>query len=492
MAVSYNSQTRTWQVNGQGSYASQQEAQAADGGGAAAVSTQGAAAGDFMGGGGAITAAPAPAAPTDPNDAPNPANPGGVSNNEAARRQRAIDDAATRTRNANQAPGGYSSQRATADQDTIAQSNRATGGTSAPADYRRSMAAEQKSQAAGGGGQGVPYADAGASAGAAGGMQNPGYAAYDTTYLDPAYTAITDARKTFYDALDSLSGADPFGNQAFLQQATDRAAAQAQGLASGGLSTATARAGNMRQAQGVQASISAQGSQEVAQQRERDRVTAGAQRVEAAKGLSANAVSQAQVGAQVGGDIAQTATQNLTAWLQGQGLAQQDVNGLRDAAIEMYKTGVQQDENALDRILKKYGIDQQTYATIQASKPPEKSAGDWFMEIAGLGIKTAAVASDRRAKFDVRDPDLRDLEDYLGKTKGKLYQYKDPHKSGRRAGLNYGPMAQDLQKSKIGRTLVTKDTDGTLKVDTQRLALADHAALAELAREVRALKDGKK
>jgi hypothetical protein len=51
-------------------------------------------------------------------------------------------------------------------------------------------------------------------------------------------------------------------------------------------------------------------------------------------------------------------------------------------------------------------------------------------------------------------------------------------------------MAQDLQKSKIGRTVVVEKADG-LYVDTGRLALADHAALAELAREVKALKSGK-
>jgi len=52
-------------------------------------------------------------------------------------------------------------------------------------------------------------------------------------------------------------------------------------------------------------------------------------------------------------------------------------------------------------------------------------------------------------------------------------------------------MAQDLAKSKIGKTVVVEGADG-LYVDTGRLALADHAALSALAAEVKAIRDAAK
>lgn len=71
------------------------------------------------------------AAPDDPNDAPNPSNPGGISNNEYRKRLRILDETATRTRNMNQlGPDGipvsgdeYSSIRAKSDQEQIAFNN---------------------------------------------------------------------------------------------------------------------------------------------------------------------------------------------------------------------------------------------------------------------------------------------------------------------------------------------------------------------------------
>jgi dethiobiotin synthetase len=115
------------------------------------------------------------------------------------------------------------------------------------------------------------------------------------------------------------------------------------------------------------------------------------------------------------------------------------------------------------------------------------SFGEFLQGAMGAAAGVAMVASDERVKTHIRDPDLRDLQDFLGNTRGKLYHYKDPKHPGRRAGLNYGPMAQDLAKSKIGRTVVVEGPGG-MYVDTARLALADHAALAELARDIERLK----
>lgn len=361
-------------------------------------------------------------------------------------------------------------------------------------------------------------------------VQQPSVAAQFTpTSVD--YSRYDDAARRYetsiqgFEAeLERLSGSDPFGNQAFLRKATDRAMGQAAGLASGGLSTATARAGNMRQAQGVQASLAARGIEEQAIRRNADENQAATLRNTARTGIAditkdaaGNAVELTRLQTET---VANNAQQYLDAYKFDRQLSQQEVESMRQMAVafgqidmQRYQTDVGYRIATERNILDKYISDE----TLKV-KLKEISAGENFSladlargmlgaatAVAGGVATSAATAafapqpdpnpmgpygSDRRFKFDVRDPDLRDLEDFLGRTKGKLYHYKEPTKPGRRAGLNYGPMAQDLAKSKIGATVVVRGKDG-LYVDTGRLALADHAALAALAAEVKALKSGK-
>lgn len=351
-----------------------------------------------------------------------------------------------------------------------------------------------------------------APAPAAGSGNTPGYASVDYSRYDAAAASYDRAINTFQAELDRLSGVDPFGNQAFLRQATDRAAAQAAGIAAGGLSTATARAGNMRQALGTQAATAAQGRDQMEIQRAQDEQTAAGLRMQAAGGIADVAGQRASNETELAKLQTQTMTTNLDAYLKKYGidatLRQQDVESLRQVALafgqldmERYKTDVSYRSAQEEHLVQQYGIDQNTLVALkQIAEKENLTVGEFLMgtvgAVAGMagGIATAPAGSranptsDRRAKFDIRDPDLRDLQDFLGKTKGKLFKYKDPHKDGRRTGDNYGPMAQDLAKSKIGRTVVTKDAEGTLRVDAARLALADHAALSEVARELAELR----
>lgn len=338
---------------------------------------------------------------------------------------------------------------------------------------------------------------------------SPGFAVVDYSRYDQAAQGYDRAVNTFQAELDRLSGVDPFGNQAFLRKATDRAVGQAAGLAAGGLSTATARAGNMRQAQGVQAQLAAQGRDQVAIQRAADETQAGALRLQAAGGMAGALGERAQSEVELAKLQTQTMAQNLDAYIKKYNidatLTQQDVENLRQVTVQLRQLKEAGRQADLDALLKQHAITEQTYAALKQIAAQENiSPGEFLMGTIGAaagvagGIATAPKGSlvnptsDRRAKFDVRDPDLRDLEDFLGKTKGKLYRYREPNKPGRRAGLNFGPMAQDLAKSKIGATVVGTDKDGTMYVDAARLALADHAALAALAAEVKALKGEKK
>ena len=347
-----------------------------------------------------------------------------------------------------------------------------------------------------------------------GALGSQGFVQQDYTRYDAAKQGLEQARNDFYNELNRLSGVDPFGNQAFLQKATDRAVAQASGSAAMARGGAAAMAGAQRQAAGVQAQTAARGAQEVAEAGRRDAIQASQLRTQIVGGIGDVSNQLAANEVQFADQALKAAQVNLQAYLGGRELDQAEANSLRQLAIEVaqidmerYKTDMNYRAQVDQNLTARYQSDQAlrgVMAQVEASE--NLSGGELVMGVLGMGaglgsaaIETlgsapaapaaAAVAtSDRRAKFNVHDPDARDLADFLGNTKGKLYHYKEPNKPGRKPGLNFGPMAQDLAKSRIGATVVVKQKDGTLGVDAARLALADHAALAELAREVEKLK----
>ena len=269
-------------------------------------------------------------------------------------------------------------------------------------------------------------------------------------------------------------------------------------------------AGAQRQAAGIQAQTAARGAQEVAEAGRRDAIQASQLRTQIVGGIGDLSNQLAQNEVQFADQALKAAQINLQAYLGGRELDQAEANSLRQLAIEVaqidmerYKTDMNYRAQVDQNLTARYQSDQALRGVMEQVAAQENlSGGELVMGVLGMGAglgqaaimsagKSAAGAvatSDRRAKFNVHDPDARDLADFLGNTKGKLYHYKEPNKPGRKAGLNFGPMAQDLAKSKIGSTVVVKQKDGTLGVDTARLALADHAALAELAREVEKLK----
>jgi hypothetical protein len=123
----------------------------------------------------------------------------------------------------------------------------------------------------------------------------------------------------------------------------------------------------------------------------------------------------------------------------------------------------------------------QNQASAQRSQAAGQAAGT---AAATLGtIASAIPASDRRAKKNVRRAD-KDLEAFLKALKPSSYDYKEPDKPGRKPGRQYGFMAQDALKSDLGKTLVMQDEEGTLRVDTQKVAFAALAAAAHLAKKM--------
>jgi hypothetical protein len=527
----------------------------------------------------------------DPNDQPNPANPGGISNNELARRQAALragnsgystpaaqPPADTRTAEqkavaayqhgnvggasgaynagpdssraafdathaANQQPGflqtagrvalaavnpvgtaaalGAKALGAGAGLQTAANvlsgptgaatvaatttANKLNGNSGAPA------APTGQGQGSGQGSGGMPTSPAAAGIAPPSGVQGlPGAAppatfapaSADYSRYDAAAQDLKAARDVFNSELTRLSGTDPFGNVAFMQKATDRAVAQAAGTAAMAHGGAAAQAGALRSQQGVQSQLASRGIQDMEQQKAQDANASSGLRLQAANGIAGISGKLADNEVQFANQAISQAEINLKGALGGRELDQRERESLRNVATEVakidmqrYQTDVQYRENVNDNLAKKYASDSALQGMkYQTDAGENLSPDEWLMGLMGMGAGLAqgAIASDRRAKFNIHDPDLRDLQDYLGNSRGKLYNYRDPGKPGRRAGLNFGPMAQDLQKSKIGRTLVINDGSGTLKVDTQRLALADHAALAALAADVAKLKGSRK
>lgn len=82
--------------------------------------------------------------------------------------------------------------------------------------------------------------------------------------------------------------------------------------------------------------------------------------------------------------------------------------------------------------------------------------------------------SDIRAKRDIT-PIEAQAETTVRNAPGYSYEYKDPQRHG--TGRHYGPMAQDLEKTPAGKSVVHEGPDGKKMVDTSRLSLVNTAAI---------------
>lgn len=103
--------------------------------------------------------------------------------------------------------------------------------------------------------------------------------------------------------------------------------------------------------------------------------------------------------------------------------------------------------------------------------------GNMMGGAAGL-LGAAAMMSDKRAKTDVHDAGA-DMAQFLDALHSKNYEYKPG--LGQESGEQFGVMAQDLEKSKVGQAMVQEGPDGYKRVDTQgKLPMALLAAMAEI------------
>lgn len=104
----------------------------------------------------------------------------------------------------------------------------------------------------------------------------------------------------------------------------------------------------------------------------------------------------------------------------------------------------------------------------------------------GLSAGTA-YTSDKREKTNIKKAPIEEFLDSLSSHgEGKLYNYTHPGTPGEAPGNRIGPMAQDVQKSAIGRTIVVGGRN--LQIDIPNAVGGTLAAVSYLNDEIKKLK----
>lgn len=142
----------------------------------------------------------------------------------------------------------------------------------------------------------------------------------------------------------------------------------------------------------------------------------------------------------------------------------------------------------LDRILKVEGIDARTALAIKQMKANEPT----FLERTASAIKAVApiaalaIASDERLKTDITDAGENDLAELLSTFRPKTYTYNDQRFG---EGTQFGGMAQDLERTKLGAGMVQKTDHGIRTVHGGKAGMAALAGVSMLYRKLQALEE---
>jgi hypothetical protein len=102
--------------------------------------------------------------------------------------------------------------------------------------------------------------------------------------------------------------------------------------------------------------------------------------------------------------------------------------------------------------------------------------------LGAVGAGAATQKSDRRAKKNINRATGKQVDDLLSAMEAWTYDYKDQKDGG---GKRMGPMAQELERSTLGKGMVKTGPDGHKRVDTGALTMALAGAVARLAKQQR-------
>lgn len=106
--------------------------------------------------------------------------------------------------------------------------------------------------------------------------------------------------------------------------------------------------------------------------------------------------------------------------------------------------------------------------------------------LGSLGLGTAMyLGSDENLKENVESGD-KDISDFLDKLSVNKYDYKEPDKYGE--GKQYSTMAQDLEKTPVGKSMVVDTPDGKM-VDYARGLASMLAAQSFLHKKIKSLEE---
>lgn len=284
---------------------------------------------------------------------------------------------------------------------------------------------------------------------------------------DPALQAqLRDRQTSLFDQMQAqASGQAPSAAEMQLKQAQEQNVAAMQSAAAsqrGPLAGATQRSLMYGAQQG-----NLQASQQMAQMR--------AQEQARAQGALAGALQGAR-------------QQDIEAMMQQQGLNQQ-MQSLG------YNLGFQQDTNQLDANQNRMNMAQQQ-AMDAANRSSQQATAMMQVGSSALSsvgnIAASAVGgkSDVRAKQNI-SPAGQDIESMLDELDAYRWDYRPGEApEGERKG-RVGVMAQDLERSPLGRTMVHEGPDGMKRVDQDRLLTAAIAAAVDLHERVRKLESRK-
>lgn len=228
-------------------------------------------------------------------------------------------------------------------------------------------------------------------------------------------------------------GEGPSLAQMQLQQATDRGVSQAAGMAASQRGVNPALAARLAQ----------QGQAQIQQEAARDSAMIRAQEQLSAQQQLAQQLGQVR-GQDFGVSEAERA-ERAAAQQAASGLRQQDIgvaDSDRQARIALDQLGVQQATGMA-------GAQAQAYEGAAQRRQGMLSGG-------AEALGALAMLSDENKKENVQDGE-KDLKAFLDAISAQKYNYKDPSHG---EGTHVSPMAQDLEKTQIGKSMVVDTPEG--------------------------------
>jgi hypothetical protein len=153
---------------------------------------------------------------------------------------------------------------------------------------------------------------------------------------------------------------------------------------------------------------------------------------------------------------------------------------------------------SLDAAAKAMGLEVQSLSAIlnadsEVMKAKTAAASEQKKGVIG-GIMQGAAAvgsmmSDKNQKTNIKK-DSKEIQKMLDVLSASTYDYKDTSKEGTAEGKRYGIMAQDLEKSSAGKSVVL-DKNGNKMIDVQQSVGVLLASVAHLNKELKKLKGSK-